>query len=105
MATATKKKKKVNKSQAIRDYLEKKKDAGPKEVIAALKKKGVKVSIGLVSNVKTNMSQGKGTKRKTRGGTKELGVSDLRAAAKLVKELGGAKAAKAAIDALAEFSG
>jgi len=97
--------KKVNKSQAIRDYLEKKKDAGPKEVIAALKKKGIKVTIGLVSNVKTNSQTKPKKQRKNRTSTKELGVSDLRAAAKLVKALGGAKEAKAAIDALAEFSG
>lgn len=45
-------KKAGSKSQAIREYLDKKPTAGPKEVIAALKQKNIEVTVGLVSNVK-----------------------------------------------------
>ena len=46
------KKKSVNKSATIRNYLAKHRKAGPKEVQAALAKKGIDVSEGLISNVK-----------------------------------------------------
>ena len=55
--TATKKT--VNKSQAIRDYLKTHRNAGPKEVQAALAKKGIKVTEALVSNVKSNAKKKK----------------------------------------------
>ena len=55
----------VNKSAAVRDYLlAGHLDAGPKEVIEALKANGVKVTTGLVSNVKTNLK-----KKQEDGGT------------------------------------
>jgi arginine repressor len=62
------KKKPVNKSQAIRDYLKTHKNAGSKEVQAALAKKGIKVTAALVSNVKSNAKKKKntGTKVKVR---------------------------------------
>jgi len=47
------KKKTVNKSQAIRDHLKTHKNASPKEVQAALAKKGIQVTEALVSNVKS----------------------------------------------------
>ncbi len=46
------KKKSVNKSATIRKYMAKHRKAGPKEVQAALAKKGIDVSEGLISNVK-----------------------------------------------------
>ena len=52
-------KKKVSMSAEIRDYLEKKPAAGPKEVRTELAKKGIKVSEALVSNVKYQSSQKK----------------------------------------------
>ena len=55
--TATKKT--VNKSQAIRDYLKTHRNAGPKEVQAALAKKGIQVTEALVSNVKSNAKKKK----------------------------------------------
>lgn len=45
----------VNKSQAIRDYLKDKPDAGPTEVCRELKKKGLTIAPALVSNVKAAM--------------------------------------------------
>lgn len=46
------------KSQAVREYLTANKDASPKQVVEALKEKGVEVSFGLASAVKY------GTKKK-----------------------------------------
>ncbi len=52
-------KKTVNKSQAIRDYLKTHRNAGPKEVQAALAQKGIKVTEALVGNVKSNAKKKK----------------------------------------------
>ena len=51
------KKKSVNKSQAVRDYLSAHPDAMPKEVMAALAKEGIKVSRVLVSTIKTKLKK------------------------------------------------
>lgn len=53
------KKESVNKSAAIRAYLTKSRAARPKEVKAALAKKGVEVSEALVSKVMHNAATGK----------------------------------------------
>ena len=44
----------MNKSEAIRAYIAKKPDAGPKAISEALEKRGVEASIGLISQVKYN---------------------------------------------------
>lgn len=46
-------KRKINKSQEIRDYVSSNRTASAKEVVDALKKKGVKVSAPMVANVKS----------------------------------------------------
>ncbi len=51
-------------SQAIREYLSKNPKAGPKQVVEALKEKGVVVKLGLVSAVK----YGTGKRSKSRRG-------------------------------------
>lgn len=43
---------KVNKSAAIRDYLKANKKAMPKQIVAALKEKGIDVSPNMVSIIK-----------------------------------------------------
>jgi hypothetical protein len=43
---------KVNKSAAVREYLDSHKDAKPKEIVAALKEKGIDISPNMVSIVK-----------------------------------------------------
>lgn len=53
------KKQKVNKSQAVRDYLRANPKAGPKEIVAALRKKGIKITPGYVAGIKS-----KGGKRR-----------------------------------------
>ena len=51
-STSANGKEKVNKSQAIRDYLMTNKSAMPKEIVAALKEKGIEVSPNMVSMIK-----------------------------------------------------
>ena len=46
-------KRKVNKSQEIRDYVKANRTASAKEVVDALKQKGIKVSAPMVANVKS----------------------------------------------------
>ena len=46
---------KVNKSQAIRDYLGVNKNAMPKDIVAGLKEQGVEVSPNMASMVKAKM--------------------------------------------------
>lgn len=46
-------KRKVNKSQEIRDYVKANRTASAKDVVEALKKKGIKVSSPMVANVKS----------------------------------------------------
>ena len=58
------KKSKVNKSQAVRDYLAIHADAMPKDVMAALAKEGIEVSRVLVSTVKGKLNKG-GKAKKT----------------------------------------
>ena len=51
------KKSKVNKSQAVRDYLAAQPNAMPKDVMAALAKDGITVSRILVSTIKTKLKK------------------------------------------------
>ena len=51
------KKRTVNKSQVVRDYLSAQPDAMPKEVMAALAKKGIEVSRVLVSTIRTKLNK------------------------------------------------
>ena len=51
---------KLNRSQAIRDYLAKNPNANPKAIRAALKAKGIAVSESLASAVKYSKKKGAG---------------------------------------------
>ena len=55
----------ASRSDAIREYLSSNPNAGPREVVAALKEKGIDVKAGLVSNVKHHLQAGgrKSTRR------------------------------------------
>ena len=91
-----------NKSDAIRDYLAKNKDAKPKEIIEALAKQGIKVSQALVGNVK--FTSGKKTvKAKKKAGRPpraDLTAADLLEAKRLADQLGGISKAKQALETL-----
>ena len=102
-------KRKVNKSQKVRDYLAEHPDAGPTAVANALKRYGV--SVALVSAIKSKGKTGgrksrkaKAAKRRSvRGrkvdGRRTGGVEPVVAAAELIRVCGGVDEAKAALDA------
>ena len=106
-----KKRRGVNKSQAIRDYLSTNPKATGNEITAALAKKGIKVSPGLASNVKYT-SGPKRLKKKTgkkrvvkrrrpgRRSAAELSAKDLLAAKQLADQLGGIREVRRTLDTL-----
>lgn len=92
--------KKMNKSQLIRDYKAKHPESRPVEIVEALK--AHKVSAQLVANVLHRANGGKKSKRGRKAGGKSNGLTldSLLAAKKLVDELGSVEAVKAALNAL-----
>jgi hypothetical protein len=101
-------KKKVNKSQAIRDYAEAHPDAGPTEIAAALKKEKIQVTSALVSTVKTVAKKKKGRgRKKAASGAKpasdKIALSSLIQAKKMAESLGGVEKAQTALAALAKL--
>ena len=51
------KKTKVNKTQAVRDYLTAHPGAMPEEIVAALAKQGIKITTAHVSNIKSKLNK------------------------------------------------
>ncbi len=110
-ATVEPKRRKRNKSAAIRAYLEANPEAGPTQVVEALKAKKMTVTPTLVSNVKNRMSHGQmGTGRRGRPGRPALGTSDkvsiasLLEAKKFAEHVGSIDAARQALDTLSRLS-
>ena len=100
----------VNKSQAIRDYLQQDPGATPKQIVAGLAERGVKVSEGLAGNVKyTSGGARRGTgRRRGRPRTRRVAVNTLSAqdlveAKKLADQLGGIEQARKALEALEQL--
>ena len=91
---------KVNKSAKIREEFDKNPEARPKDVLAALASRKIKVSPAQVSTIRSRMT-GKPKSRKPNGGM--IAVSDLQAAKKLVDALGSTDRAQSAIAALARL--
>ena len=58
------KKQKVNKTQAVRDYLKAHRGAMSGEIAAALNKKGIKITPGHVANIKTKINAERAKKPK-----------------------------------------
>ena len=104
-------KRKTNKSEAIRVYLQDHPDAGPKDVRTALKKKGITVQSALVSNVKAALRRQAGGEKLTLNGRRRgrpskaslVNVDDLILARELCRRVGGIDAARVALDAIAKL--
>jgi hypothetical protein len=90
-------KRKINKSQKVRDYLAEHPDAGPTAVAHALKR--YSVSAALVSSIKGKSRTGRRKKRKATRGSVRRRVEPVVAAARLIRVCGGIDEAKAALDA------
>ena len=100
----------VNKSQEIRKAYEKLGDsAKPKDVIAKLATRNIKVSPGLVANVRHSMLKKAGKKPSGRGGGKRaadndtISVTALVDAKRLIEHAGSINDAKKALDTLAKL--
>lgn len=94
-----------NKSQAIRDYFAKNRNAKPMEVIEALVKQGIEVSHALVGNVKygrgkKTVKAKKKTSRVGRPPGADLTAADLLEAKRLADQLGGISKARQALETL-----
>jgi hypothetical protein len=100
------KKREVNKSQKVRDYLKEHPGAGNKEVSETLTKQGVKVSPNYVATVK---GKSKVVHKKRRQAVRKVvaktgvGVPQMKAAFALLKECGSGAAAKEALAAAEEL--
>ena len=113
----------VNKSQAIRDYLEQHPGASPNQIVAGLKEQGVDVSVSLASNVKYTMGGRRGKVRRRRrvaarannggdggaGGRRgrpsmALTMDDLLATIKLVTQVGSPAKVRKALEVLDQLS-
>ena len=101
----------VNKSQAIRDYMKDNPDDGPKAVCEALAKRGIKVTPPQVSNVKSTSAKRGGVKilRRTRGGGRgavngQVSVAALMEASAFVEKVGGIQVAKELIATLEKIN-
>ena len=53
----------VTKTQAVRNYLKASPKATPLEIVAALKKQGIKITAGHVSNIKTALNKARTAKK------------------------------------------
>jgi hypothetical protein len=104
-------KRKVNRSQAIRNLLSDDPKATPSVIIEALAKKGITVSPALVSAVKYNKAKPANGRRKRR--SRRIGASangqrfdfdKLVAAKALSDRMGGIEKAKEALDMLAKLT-
>ncbi len=115
------KKSSVNKSQAVRDYLSAQPDAMPKDVRAALAKKGIEVSRVLVSTIKGKLNK-TGTAKKsakkvaavvaaapavvekpTNGGT--ITLEQVKKVAHTIKMLGGFQRVTEVLEVIKELGG
>ncbi len=102
-------KSKVNKSKAIRDAYHELGNVKPKQIQAHLAKKNIKVSTGLISNVRYMMLH-KGEPASERGlataraNGDQISVSALLEAKRLVAKAGGVNEAKRVLDTLAKVS-
>ena len=103
------KRKGVNKSEAIRAYLRGRNNAAPREVVAALKQKGIGVTPAFVSTIKST-SRRNGQRRghrsralHSRNGHGALTAADLFAAKQLIQQVGSTKRAKEALETLARL--
>jgi hypothetical protein len=75
----------INKSEAIRDYYKLNPKAKTSEVVDALAKKGITVSVGLVTNVKSTHNKKRAAKRAAKAESKTNGVNKTQAVRDFLK--------------------
>ena len=101
-------------SQAIRDYLAINPEAGPKEIVESLRAAGVKVTLGLASNIKYGGNRPKGKRGRKgrrsavrvavrRNGAAAVSVVELVEVKRLADSLGGLDQVRQAVEALEQL--
>lgn len=95
--------KRGEKSAAIRDYLAANPGARTVDVVAALKKQGIRVSSQMVSTLKGKVGGKSVKKRAASKNVASPSIEDLVAVKKLADQLGGVEKARAAIAILAKL--
>jgi hypothetical protein len=113
MPTTTKRRRRRgNKSAAIREYLKDNPTAGPSQVVAAMAEKNMKVTPTLVSNVKSRMLNGtapaaktgrRGRPAKRANGEASFPMSLLLEAKRLAEQAGSVDAAREALNAISKL--
>jgi Arc/MetJ-type ribon-helix-helix transcriptional regulator len=99
-------KKKLNRSELIREHLRTARDTNPTAVVAALAKKGVKVSTGLVSVVKHSRRNGFKAKRLVRHAEELAKHADaLNRARRFVEQAGGLEEARVLVEVVGKIMG
>ena len=100
-------KKRVNKTQAIKDALTQNPKASPKEISAMLSGRGLRISAIYVSNIKTKLraKKKKQTRKKaTQSTTKDqVSISGLVKAKRMADEMGGVEKAKEMLETLTKL--
>jgi hypothetical protein len=97
------KRRKINKSQHIRDYLESDPTATPKVIKEALKAKGITVTDSLVSLVKYKSGSRRKTRRRgrvARAAPNAISFDDLVSVKAIAQRMGGLERAKQALGML-----
>jgi hypothetical protein len=99
-------KQKVNKTQAVRDYLKANPGIGNTEVANSLTKSGIKITPNYVAGIKGKLkTRRRKVKRavKTVVASRGVGIPEIKAAFALMKLAGGVKEANAALAAAEEI--
>lgn len=100
-------KRRGNKSRAIREYINDHPDASPTEVVEALKERRMRVTPAMVSTTKWKMSQADGSSGNGRRGRKpgsgrssQISVDSLMIAKRAAEQMGGVDELERALSAL-----
>ena len=99
-------KQKVNKTQAVKDFLKSNPSMMNKEVAEALTQSGIKVSPNYVATIKGKLKVRRGRRRqavKAAVAHHHVGIPEVKAAFGLLKLTGGMAGAKAALEAAQEI--
>ena len=95
-------KQKVNKTQAVRDYLKVHPRARSPEVAEALTKAGIKITAGHVANIKSKLKKRRRAVKKVVA-KRGVGIPEIKAALTLLKVTGSVAAANRALAAAQEI--
>ncbi len=77
----------VNKTQAVRDYLNAHPGAGCREIATALDKQGIKITLGYVATIKTVIYETAGPPAAKKPATDTLTLEQIRMVAQAIKRI------------------